>query len=185
MQRWERAIAITASAVHRILRYGPASGSAGAEILFSGGTLEAEVAGLELEQRVDLVWRRPDGTLEAVLIFEEPIGRGGPCPAEEDWRCVLATAVVRELFGENPDVHSVWVSGAVARIAHIPEETLDARLGRLSRVLEGARGFDGLAGIGEGAFYRLADVPGASYTEDGRRGRRPGDAGPRNRDQER
>ena len=156
-EKWERAVGATARTVLDVLRYGPASGAAGGEVLFAGGTLGAEVSGLELEQRVDTIWRRPDGTLEVVLVFEEPLGRGGPRPAEDDWRCVLAAAVVRSLHGENPDVHTVWVSSVAARVSHIPDETLDERLGLLSRILKGARGFGGLTETGEDAFYRLAE----------------------------
>ena len=162
-EKWERAIGVTAKGVHGILRHGPASGAAGGEVLFAGDTLEAEASGLELEQHVDMIWRRPDGTLEAVLVFEEPLGRGGPRPAEDDWRCVLAAAVVRSLHGETPDVHAVWVSSAAARVSRIPDETLDERLGLLNRVLEGAREFGGLSGAGEEAFYRLADAAGPPY----------------------
>ncbi len=171
--KWEEAVRLTAETVHRILRHGPASGAAGGERLFAGGVLGAEVGGLELEQRVDLIWRRPDGTLEAVLVFEEPLGQGGPRPAGEDWRCLLAAVVVRSLYGENPDVHAVWVSSATARVSHIPDETLDERLGTLDRVLEGAREFEGLSGVGEGAFYRLADAAGSLYESADRSGRRP------------
>lgn len=170
---WEEAIRLTAETVHRILRHGPASGAAGGERLFAGGVLGAEVGGLELEQRVDLIWRRPDGTLEAVLVFEEPLGQGGPRSAGDDWRCVLAAAVVRALYGETPDVHTVWVSSAAARVSHIADGILDERLGLLDRVLEGARGFGGLSGVGEGAFYRLADVPVAPYEPAESSGRRP------------
>ena len=171
-EKWERAIGVTAKGVHGILRHGPASGAAGGEVLFAGGTLGAEASGLELEQRVDMIWRRPDGTLEAVLVFEEPVGQGGLRPAEDDWRCVLAAAVVRSLHGETPDVHAVWVSSAAARVSHIPDETLDDRLDLLNRILEGARDFEGLSGVGEGAFYRLSDVAGAPYESADRPGRR-------------
>lgn len=177
-ERWERAVGVTAQTVRDVLRYGPASGAAGGEVFFTGGTLGAEVSGLELEQRIDMIWRRPDGTLEAVLVFEESLGQGGPRPAEEDWRCVLAAAVVRSLHGENPDVHVVWVSSAAARVSHIPDETLDERLGGLSRILEEAREFGGLTETGEDAFYRLAENSEATpYGPAG--GRRP--AGSRRR----
>ncbi len=171
-EKWEQAIGVTAKAARDILRHGPASGAAGGEVLFTGGTLLAEASGLELEQRVDMIWRRPDGTLEAVLVFEEPVGQGNLRPAEDDWRCVLAAAVVRSLHSETPDVHAVWVSSAAARVSHIPNETLDDRLDLLNRVLEGAREFEGLSGVGEGAFYRLSDVDGAPYESANRPGRR-------------
>ncbi len=156
-RNWERAIGATATAAHELLRYGPASGSAGGEVLFTGGLLEAKVAGVALEQRVDLVWRRPDGALEAVLIFEEAIGRRGPRPAEADWRCVLAAAVVRSLYGETPDLHTLWVSEAAARVARIPEEGIWRRLSRLKLALGAARKFSGLAETGQSIFYRLRE----------------------------
>ena len=162
-EKWERAVGSTAKAVRDVLRHGPASGAAGGEVLFTGGALSAEVSGLELEQRVDTIWRRPDGTLEAVLVFEESLGRSGPRPAGDDWRCVLAAAVVRSVHGETPDVHAVWISSATARVSRIPDEVLDERLLFLARVLEGARVFEGLSGAGEEAFYRLADVTGAPF----------------------
>ena len=183
--RWERAIVMTAKAVRAVLRHGPASGAAGGEVLFTGGILGAEASGLELEQRVDMIWRRPDRTLEAVLVFEESVGRGCPRPAEDDWRCVLAAAVVRSLHGETPDVHAVWISSAAARVSRIPDETLDERLGLLSRALDGARDFGGLSGDGEGAFYRLADVAGSPYEPAGWSGaQRPRGSGGSRRDRE-
>ena len=160
MERWEAAVRVTAAAVRTILRYGPASGAAGGETLFAGGTLRAEVGGLAIEQRVDLIWRRPDGSLEAVLVFEEPLDNNDPRSVEDDWRCVLAAAVIRALDDENPDIHTVWVSDAAARVAHIPDGTLEERLGYLRRILENARAFGGLTGTGEGAFYRLRGVEG-------------------------
>lgn len=181
-EKWKRVIGVTAKGVHGILRHGLASGAAGGEVLFNGGTLGMEASCLELEQRVDMIWRRPDGTLEAVLVFEEPLGQSGPCPAGDDWRCVLAAAVVRSLHGKNPDVHAVWVSSAAARVSRIPDETLDERLGLLNRVLEGAREFGGLSGAGEGAFYRLAVVAGDPYEPaDGPGRRRPRGPGRGNR----
>ena len=175
-ERWEKAVGATAKAVHGVLRHGPASGTAGCEVLFSGGTLRAVVWGLELEQRVDSVWRRPDGALEAVLVFDEPHERGGPRPAEDDWRCVLAAAVVRSLYGENPDVHAVWVCSEAARVSHIADETLDERLDRLGRSLEEALGFGGLAETGEDVFYRLSERYEATLAYGPAGGRRP--AGP-------
>ena len=169
-EKWERAIGVTAKAARDILRHGPASGAAGGEVLFTGGTLLAEASGFELEQRVDMIWRRPDGTLEAVLAFEEPTGVA-PDHAKDDWRCVLAAAVVRSLHSETPDVHAVWVSSAAARVSHILDETLDDRLDLLNRVLEGAREFEGLSGVGEGAFYRFSDVAGVPYEPANRPGR--------------
>ena len=159
-EKWERAVRLTAAAARTILRYGPASGAAGGETLFTGGTLRAEVGGLAIEQRVDLIWRRPDGALEAVLVFEEPLGNNAPRSVEDDWRCVLAAAVIRALDDENPDIHTVWVCDAAARVAHIPDGTLEERLGYLRRILEDARAFGGLTGTGEGAFYRLRGVEG-------------------------
>ncbi len=162
-ERWEKAVCITAAAARTILRYGPASGAAGAETLFAGGTLRVEVGGLTLEQRIDLIWRRPDGALEAVLVFEEPLGNTDPQPVEDDWRCVLAAAVVRALNDENPDIHTVWVYDAAARVARIAEETLEERLDYLRRILEDARDFGGLTGTDEGAFYRLREVGGPRF----------------------
>jgi len=176
--RWERAVGVTAQTVLDVLRHGPASGAAGGEVLFGGGDLGAEVSGLDLEQRVDMIWRRPDGTLEAVLVFEEPVGQGNPRPAEDDWRCVLAAAVLRSLHGENPDVHTVWVSSAAARVSRIADGTLDERLGRLNRILEGAREFGGLTETGGDAFYRLVERDEAApYGPAG--GRRPAGFGRR------
>ena len=177
-ERWERAVGVTAKTVLDALRHGPASGAAGGDVLFTGGVLGAEVAGLELEQRIDMVWRRPDGTLEAVLVFEEPLGRGSPRPAEDDWRCVLAAAVLRSLHGENPDVHAVWISSAAARVSRIPDETLDERIDLLNRVLEGAKAFGGLSGVDDEAFYRFAEVAGYPYEPaDGPGRRRPRGSG--------
>ena len=167
--KWEEAVRLTAEAVHRILRHGPASGAAGGERLFAGGVLKAEVGGLSLEQRVDLLWRRPDGGLEAVLVVEEPLVNGRPHPARDDWRCVLAAAIVRALYDQNPDIHTVWVTGAAGRVAHIPDGTLDGRLGDLSRILEQARVFGGLDGTGQEVFYRLAEETEALYKPRGKR----------------
>lgn len=171
-QNWERAIGVTAKAAHELLRYGPASGSAGGEVLFTGGLLEAKVAGVALEQRVDLVWRRPDGALEAVLIFEEAMGRRGPRPAEADWRCVLAAAVVRSLYGETPDLHTLWVSEAEARVARIPDEGIWRRLSRLKLALGAAMKFRGLAETGQSIFYRLREEANDGPGEAGRRRQR-------------
>lgn len=171
-ERWEEAVRRAAEAVYGILRHGPASGSAGGDILFTGGTLVAEVDGLEVEQRVDMIWRRPDGALEAVLIFEEPLN-ARPRPAVDDWRCVLAASTVREVYGQTPDVHTVWVSGNTARVSHIPDEALNDRLGTLSRVLARASTFRGLDGSGEGAFYRFTDEPPHFQAARGNRGQRP------------
>ncbi len=161
-ERWEEAVRVTAVAASTILRYGPASGAAGGETLFAGGTLRSEVGGLALEQRVDLIWRRPDGALEAVLIFEEPLGNNNP-QSVDDWRCVLAAAVVRALNDENPDIHTVWAYDAAARVARIAEGTLEERLDHLRRILEDARDFGGLTGTDEGAFYRLREVGGPRF----------------------
>lgn len=180
-QRWEESVRIVSEAVHRILRHGPASGAAGGERLFAGGVLVAEVGGLELEQRVNLIWRRPDGGLEAVLVFEDPLDYDQPEPAAEDWRCVLAAAVVRALYGQNPDVHAVWVSGSKARVSHIPDGTLDAELGGLSRILEQARVFRGLDGSGEGVFYRFVDETPVPEPPSRRRGQRSRGSGLRRR----
>ncbi len=126
-ERWEEAIRRAAGIVHGILCHGPASGTAGGQILFTGGTLRAQVDGLETEQRVDMIWRRPGGALEAVLVFEESLANGRPAPVRDDWRCVLAAAVVRALYGQTPDVHAVWVSGPAARVARIPDERSSTR----------------------------------------------------------
>ena len=170
-ERWEVAIRRAAGIVHKILCHGPASGTAGGEILFTGGTLGAEVVGLDMEQRVDMIWRRFGGALEAVLVFEESLANGRPAPARDDWRCVLAAAVVRALYGQTPDVHAVWVSGPAARVARIPDEVLDERLRTLARILARARTFRGLDDAGEEAFYSLTAEP-PSETASGRRGQR-------------
>lgn len=155
-------------------RFGPSSGSAGANVLFAGGLLRAEVTGLALEQRIDLIWRRPDGTIEAVLVFEESFCYGAPQPASEDWRCVLAAAIMRVLYGENPDVHTLWVSEGVARVEHTASEVLQEKLGFLSETLRVARAFEGCIPPGESVFYRLSESHGqAEYDpQQGRRQRR-------------
>ena len=171
-ERWEEAIRRAAELVHGIICHGPASGAAGGEVLFTGGTLGAQVDGLDIEQRVDMIWRRPGGALEAVLVFEEPLANGRPRPATDDWRCVLAATVVRALYGQTPDVHVVWVSGPTARVARIPDEVLDERLGTLAWTLARASTFRGLADAGEGAFYSLTAEPPFPQAAGTRRGQR-------------
>jgi hypothetical protein len=101
---------------------------------------------------------------------------------------VLAAAVVRALNDENPDIHTVWACDAAARVARIPDGTLEERLDHLRRILEDARDFGGLTGTDEGAFYRLREVGDhASCLPGGRvrRRRHSRCSGPSNRDQER
>ena len=176
-EQWERAVRNTARTAHKILCHGPASGTAGGEVLRTGEVLEAEVRGLQLEQPVDMIWRRPCGTVEAVLVFDEKLAAARPGPAENDWRCVLAAATVRTLHGHNPDVHTVWVSAGAARVARIPDEVLDGKLRTLAAILGRARAFQGLGGPGGDAFYRFAADPPFSAPAGRRRGQRsPGSA---------
>lgn len=159
-ERWEEAIRAVSADVRNMLQHGPASGAAGGKRLCAGGTLKAEVAGLEVEQYVDLIWRRPDGKLEVVLVFEESLEDTPPSPAAEDWRCVLAAVVVRGHYGQSPDVHSVWATEASARVEPITDETLEKKLADLGRILEKAQAFDGFTDKDEGAFYHLTDKAG-------------------------
>lgn len=160
-ERYERAIEVSARAAMGILSHGPASGDAGAEVLYKGGTLEAEVRGLSLEAEVDLIWRRPDGRLEIVLVREDsPVQReDGPSDdgSSQEWRSVLALSVVRANYGEQPDLHTVWTMPPVARISRIAEEKVEEELDRLRSRLEEARRFKGLSEYEEGVFYRLGD----------------------------
>ncbi len=172
-ERWERAVAVVSEAAHRIVRHGPASGSAGGEVLHAGGALRAEASGLPLEARVDLIWRRPDGALEAVLVVEEPWENGvGPAPAGDDWRCVLAAAVVRALYGESPDLHTVWTAEGAARVAALPAEAVEEKLRALDRSLAAARGFEGLRTGEEPVLYGFGPWPSGKGRQDGNRSQR-------------
>ncbi len=172
-ERWERAVAVLSEAAHRIVRHGPASGAAGGEVLYAGGKLRAMVSNLPIEARVDLIWRRPDGTLEAVLVVEEPWENGaGPEPVEDDWGCVLASAVVRVLHGENPDLHAVWTAEGVARVAALPDAAVDRKLHALRDSLAEAQSFEGLRSGGEPVLYGFGPWPSGEVGRDGSRSRR-------------
>lgn len=119
-ERWEMAVTSTAARVSHLLRYGPTAGMSGGEAVFAGGDLEAEVYGLRLRQRVDLLWRHPSRALEAVLIFEDVRGGGSPPPVEKDWRCILAAAVVSAIHGAVPRIHALWISVGVAQAVNYP-----------------------------------------------------------------
>lgn len=159
--RWEQAVEKVSQEAHRILSCGPASGVAGGEVLYGGGVLEATVLDLPLQQRVDLLWRRPDGALEAVLVLDEPRRNEPPAPARHaaplvsDWRCVLATAVVAELYGESPDLHLIRLEDRLARIGRLSEAAVVERLSELARVLDEARGAEGMPETEEAALYPL------------------------------
>lgn len=175
--RWETAVEKVSKDAHRILSHGPASGDAGGEVLFSGGVLAARVLGLPLEQRVDLLWRRPDGALEAVLVLEDVsqgesnirgasggtsdalFGATSGAPLASDWRCILATAVVAELYGEQPDLHLVLVEEQLAHLMRISEEAVVEHLSGVSRVIDEAQGASEdlleTAGTGEVTTYPL------------------------------
>ncbi|MDP9437659.1 MAG: hypothetical protein M3P49_02785, partial [Actinomycetota bacterium] len=172
-ERWERAIAVISEAAHRIVRYGPASGSAGGEVLHAGGTLRAEASGLPLEARVDLIWRRPDGAIEAVLVLEEPWEDGGwAYTAKDDWRCVLAAAIVSRLYGESPDLHTVWTAEGAARVDVLPAAAVERKLRALGDSLALARGFEGLRLGGEPVLYSFDPWPSREIRRDGSRSRR-------------
>ncbi|MDP9481223.1 MAG: hypothetical protein M3R38_37090, partial [Actinomycetota bacterium] len=118
-------------------------------------------------------WRRPDGALEAVLVVEEPWeDRGGPAPAEDDWRCVLAAAVVSRLYGESPDVHTVWAAEGSARVDALPTEVVEEKLHALREALATARGFEGLRPSGEPVLYGFGPWPSGEAKRDGSRSRR-------------
>jgi hypothetical protein len=171
--RWERAVRVLSEAAHRIVRHGPASGSAGGEVLHAGGTLRTEAAGLPLEARVDLIWRRPDGALEAVLVVEEPWEDAGePAAAGDDWRCVLTAAVVSRLYGESPDLHTVWAAEGAARVDALAAEAVEEKLRCLRDALEIARGFGGLRPGEESALYGFGPWPSGEARRDGSRSRR-------------
>ncbi len=172
-ERWERAVRVLSEAAHRIVRHGPASGAAGGEVLHAGGVLRAMVSDLPIEARVDLIWRRPDGTLEAVLVVEEPWeDAGGPAPAGDDWRCVLAAAVVSRLYGESPDLHTVWAAEGVARVDALAAEAVEEKLRRLREALEIARGFQGLRAGEEPVLYGFGPWPSGEARQDASRSRR-------------
>lgn len=118
-ERWEMAVSHTAARVSRLLRYGPTAGMPGGEAVFAG-EMEAEVRGLRLRQRVDLLWRHPGGALEAVLVFEDSRGGNAPPPVEQDWRCILAAVVVSALYGAVPRVHALWISAGAAQVVNYP-----------------------------------------------------------------
>ncbi len=172
-ERWERAVAVLSEAAHRIVRHGPASGSAGGEVLRTGVMLRAEASGLPVEARVDLIWRRPDGALEAVLVVEEPWENGvGPAPAGDDWRCVLAAAVVSRLYGESPDLHTVWTAEGAARVDALAAEAVEEKLHTLRDALEIARGFEGLRAGEEPVLYGFGPWPSGEARRDENRSRR-------------
>lgn len=169
--RWALAVEEVSEAAHRVLSHGPASGEAGGEVLFSGGMLEARVLDLPVEQWVDLLWRRPDGVLEAVLILleddtpKDPTARGGTAASlgtspgialSSDWRCILAAAIVAELYGETPDLHLVLVEQSLARLGRVSWEVVVERLSGLGRALDEAlqsERFVEAPDTGEGAIY--------------------------------
>lgn len=138
-ERWEQAVSFTASRVSGYLRYGPTTAFSGGEVVFSGGELAAEVSGLKLRQWIDLLWRHPDGSLEAVIVVEEPNPGRRPLPAEEDWRCILAAAVVLAVYGAPPRVHLIRVSAGVAQTAAFPASELERRVADLARDVSEAR----------------------------------------------
>lgn len=140
-ERWERAISSTAARVSGFLRYGPTAGFSGGEAVFAGGgdDFEAEVSGLKLRQWIDLLWRHPDGSMEAILVIEEPNSGMRPPPAGEDWQCILAAAVVRSVYGASPRVHLVRVSAGVAQTVRFLDEELERKMSDLARDVSGAR----------------------------------------------
>lgn len=122
------------------LRYGPTAAFHDGEAVFSGGDdVEAEISGLKLRQWVDLLWRHPDGSMEAILVAEEPNTGRRPIPAEEDWRCILAAAAVLSAYGASPRVHLIRVSAGVAQTVSFRAEALDRKMADLARDVAEAR----------------------------------------------
>jgi hypothetical protein len=137
-ERWERAVAATAGRVSRLLRYGPTAGLSDGEPIFTGGELEAEVSGLRLRQWIDLLWRHSDGSLEAMLVLGEPNDGKPPPPVQEDWRCILAAAIVRSLYGVPPRVHLVRVSAEVAQAVSFSVAEIEQKILGLARTVSEA-----------------------------------------------
>jgi hypothetical protein len=138
-ERWEQAISSTAARVSGYLRYGPTATLHGGEAVFSGRELEAEIAGLKLRQWVDLLWRHSDGSFEAILVVEETNSGRRPAPAEEDWRCILAAAVVLSVYGASPRVHLIRISAGVAQTVSFRAEELERKIADLARDVAGAK----------------------------------------------
>lgn len=151
-ERREQAITATAVRVGELLRYGPTASFSGGEAIFAGGDIEAEVSGLKLRQWIDLLWRRPDGSLEAILVIEEPNTGRRPSPAGEDWRCILAATVVLTVYGATPRVHLVRISARVAQTVNFRVEKLERKIAGLARDVSEARE---PRGCGESFTYPL------------------------------
>jgi hypothetical protein len=152
-ERWEQAVSSTAKRVSGFLRYGPTASFSGGKAVFAGGDdVEAEVSGLKLRQWIDLLWRHPDGSMEAILVIGEPNSGMRPPPAGEDWQCILAAAIVRSVYGSSPRVHLVRVSAGVAQTVRFPEEELERKISNLARDVSGARGS---RGCGEAFTYPI------------------------------
>ncbi|MGI8649399.1 MAG: hypothetical protein ACR2KW_03330, partial [Rubrobacter sp.] len=94
-QRWEVSVSEVARKVSVILRYGPSAwcgeGHGEGHILASGEEKSVVVGGaLSIRQHIDLLWRYPDGGLEAVIVAGEPDFGHPPGPVLEDWRVIFA-----------------------------------------------------------------------------------------------
>lgn len=138
-QRWERAVSEVSGRVSGLLRHGPSARFTGGEALVSGEEVSADERGVRLRQRVDLLWRYPDGSLEAVIVDGEPDYGRPPRPPSEDWRVILAAEIVRSGFGRIPEVHVVRVRAGVAQAVKPSHRHLGNSVYRLVRAANEAR----------------------------------------------
>lgn len=181
-QRWECAVSEVSGKVSGLLRHGPTARFTAGELLASGREIYALRDGLRLRQRVDLLWRYPDGGIEAVIVAGEPDFGDPPGFPSEDWRVILAAEIVRLEWGRIPEVHLARVCSGVAQAARPSRRHLNNCVHRLVRAVAEARG--GQAGtqseqiLQNGFTYPLTfeaiaplqrgDWPGGRYRSGGR-----------------
>lgn len=138
-RRWERAVSEVSRRVAGFLRYGPSARFVEGEALLGGEEASVVVKGVRLRQRVDLLWRYPDGSLEVVLVANELDHGRPPRPPSEDWRVILAAEIVRSEFGRVPEVHLVRAQAGVAQAAKPSLRHLTNSVYRLVRAASEAR----------------------------------------------
>lgn len=136
LERWERAVAGISRRAFGLLQNGPVRRAGEVrEVLLCGGTVRASVGAACLVQRVDLLWRRADGGLGAVVIVEEPDRGVPPVPPAENWRVILAAETVRRTQGAIPEVHLLRVQAGVGQAVRPTAGCLRESIRRLLRAV--------------------------------------------------